>query len=197
MTPATEPDWSARPILQRGEVRLTPLGLEHARGLMACLDPATTRYVARGVPDDGSLEGWTGYVQRLLAQPNRVDWVLLVAGVVAGRISYTLNRPDGWVEIGTVIGAAYHGGVANPAGKFLLLQRAFEVLEVGRVQFRVDARNARSRAALRKLGAVEEGTLRRYQRRTDGEARDSVLYSVLPEEWPAVRARLEERLQAW
>ena len=76
----------------------------------------------------------------------------------------------------------------------VLLERAFGTLGAGRVQFKVDARNARSLRALDKLGAVREGTLRQYQVRPDGYARDSVVYSVLRAEWPGVRAGLRARL---
>ncbi|MGI8748076.1 MAG: GNAT family N-acetyltransferase, partial [Deinococcus sp.] len=85
---------------------------------------------------------------------------------------------------------------SNPGAKLLLLERAFTVLGAGRVPFRVDARNLRSRAAMRRLGALEEWVLRRSQVLPDGSARDSVIYSLLPEEWPGVRAGLEARLEA-
>ena len=68
------------------------------------------------------------------------------------------------------------------------------MLGAGRVHFKVDVQNARSRAAMLKLGATQEGTLRRYQIRPDGTARDSVMYSVLLEEWPSVGAGLQQRL---
>ena len=89
----------------------------------------------------------------------------------------------------------FWGTAANPEAKYLLLERAFEVLGAGRVQFRVDARNARSRAAMHKLGAQEEGILRSYQVRPDGSDRDSVMYSLLPAEWPGVKAELRRRLE--
>jgi hypothetical protein len=72
---------------------------------------------------------------------------------------------------------------------------AFESLDVNRVQFKVDARNMRSLRSMAKLGAINEGTLRRYQIRPDGFARDSVMWSVLSDEWPAIKARLQARLQ--
>jgi RimJ/RimL family protein N-acetyltransferase len=65
---------------------------------------------------------------------------------------------------------------------------------MGRVQLKTDIRNARSQAAIERLGASFEGVLRRYQRRADGSVRDTVLYSVTGEDWPRVRQGLEERL---
>lgn len=91
---------------------------------------------------------------------------------------------------------AAQGGAVNPEAKLLLMARAFEVLGAGRVQFKVDARNARSLRAMHKLGAVQEGTLRQYQVVSGGYARDSVVFSVLRSEWPAVRAGLEARVAA-
>jgi RimJ/RimL family protein N-acetyltransferase len=76
----------------------------------------------------------------------------------------------------------------------LLLGHAFEVLGAERVQLKTDVRNVRSQQAIARLGAHYEGTLRRYQRRADGTVRDTVLFSVLVEEWPAVRKALQARL---
>ncbi len=82
----------------------------------------------------------------------------------------------------------------NPETKLLLLGHAFDVLGAGRVQLKTDVRNVRSQQAIARLGARYEGTLRRYQRRADGTVRDTVLFSILAEEWPAVRDALRARL---
>ncbi|MEY4157855.1 MAG: hypothetical protein RL743_350 [Actinomycetota bacterium] len=82
----------------------------------------------------------------------------------------------------------------NPTCKFLLMSFAFGELGVGRVQLKTDIRNVRSRNAIERLGARREGVLRRYQRRADGTVRDTVMYSVTAEDWPAVRAGLLERI---
>ena len=91
----------------------------------------------------------------------------------------------------------FQGTAANPEAKLLLMERAFGVLGANRVHFKVDGRNARSLRAMEKLGAVREGTLGQYQVRPDGYARDSVMFSVLQREWPEVRCRLTERLEAF
>lgn len=88
------------------------------------------------------------------------------------------------------------GTVVNPEAKLLLLGRAFDH-GYGRVKIQADAVNARSRAAIAKLGAVYEGDVRRERRRADGTWRDTSVYSVLVDEWPAVRAGLEERVASW
>jgi RimJ/RimL family protein N-acetyltransferase len=97
-------------------------------------------------------------------------------------IGGTAYRPDVW------------GTAVNPECKLLLLRYAFETLGVGRVQLKTDVRNVRSQQAIARLGARYEGTLGRYQRRADGTVRDTVLFSVLAEDWPAVEAGLRARL---
>jgi len=85
-------------------------------------------------------------------------------------------------------------GVVNPECKLLLLQHAFEALKFNRVEFKTDLRNARSQAAIRKLGAKQEGVLRKHMVVADGYVRDSVLFSIVSDEWPAAKAGLEQRL---
>ena len=158
--------------------------------------------LSRGGPTKHSVQGWGEYIARLNAVPRRINWpvVALRAGEwgteqVAGRISFsTVQHADRWVEIGKMLTAPFRGSVFNPEAKLLLMERAFSALGAGHVHFRVDTRNARSRAAMRKLGDVEAGTLRRHQTRPDGMARDSVMCSVLVGECPAVRAGLYARL---
>ena len=86
-------------------------------------------------------------------------------------------------------------GVVNPECKFLLMRHAFETLKFHRVEFKTDARNARSRAAILKLGAREEGIFRKHMIMADGHVRDSVWFSVIDDEWPAVKAGLEKRIK--
>ena len=85
-------------------------------------------------------------------------------------------------------------GVVNPECKLLLLQNAFEQLKFNRVEFKTDLRNVRSQAAIRKLGAKQEGVLRKHMVVADGYVRDSVLFSIVSDEWPAAKAGLEQRL---
>lgn len=198
MIPAPPDEW-LRPVPLSGRfVRLTPLTEAHAADLHAGADEATSALLARGGPDSPTVEGWAAYIARLGALPNRLNWAVMMGERAVGRISYSEVRPgDRWVEVGTMLVPAAQGTAANPEAKLLLLTRAFEVLGAHRVQFKVDARNARSLRALERLGAVREGTLRQYQLRPDGHARDSVMFSVLGSEWPGVRAGLQARLAAF
>lgn len=108
-----------------------------------------------------------------------------------------VSTADARLEIGsTAYVPAAWGTAVNPDTKIAMLTYAFEVLGVGRVQLKTDVRNVRSQQAIARLGARYEGTLRRYQRRTDGSMRDTVLFSIVVEDWPAVRTALERRLNA-
>jgi RimJ/RimL family protein N-acetyltransferase len=113
----------------------------------------------------------------------------LAAGSVVGTSSYLdTSASDARLEIGfTAYTPVVWAGVVNPETKLLLLGYAFDVLGAG---------HARSQQAIARLGAQYEGVLRRYQRRSDDTVRDTMMFSVLAEEWPTVRAALIARLEA-
>jgi RimJ/RimL family protein N-acetyltransferase len=147
-------------------------------------------------------EAYLVTLQNQLAE-GRYVWIVrlaaeqagLAAGSVVGTTAYLeVGVKDARLEIG---GTAYRPEVwatrVNPEAKLLLLRFAFEQLGAGRVQLKTDVRNQRSQRAIARLGARYEGTLRRYQRREDGTVRDTVLFSITAEEWPAVRAGLLAR----
>lgn len=123
-------------------------------------------------------------------------FVVVRAGSIVGTTSFLdVSVPDARVEIGSTMYARHEwGSDLNPACKLLLMSHAFDVLGMGRVQLKTDVRNMRSRAAIEKIGATREGVLRRYQRRSDATVRDTVMYSVVAEEWPVVRDKLSARL---
>lgn len=119
-------------------------------------------------------------------------------GEVFGSTSYlAIDVPNLRLEIGaTWLSPAFQRTAANTEAKLLLLGHAFESLGCRRVEFKTDSMNARSRAAIARLGAVQEGVFRAHMVRPDGSRRDSVYFSILREEWPAVRERLLARLAA-
>ncbi|CAM3525211.1 N-acetyltransferase domain-containing protein [Deinococcus saxicola] len=201
MTPdvpaAPEAEWFQTPILPGQHVFLEGLNDSHAADLCAGADDETVRLLARGGPGEATPAAWADYIRQLNALPNRINFAVCLreSGVCVGRISYSEIRwADRWTEMGTMLLPAAQGTAVNPEAKLLLLERAFGELGANRVHFKVDSRNARSIRAMHKLGAVQEGTLRQYQVRPDGFARDSVMFSVLRDEWPAVRAGLETRV---
>lgn len=117
-------------------------------------------------------------------------------GRVVGCTRYMeVSRIHHRLEVG---GTWYHprvwGTQVNPEAKLLLLSYAFEVWQARRVQLKTDALNLHSQAAIRKLGAVYEGTLRAYQVRPDGSSRDTAMFSVTKAEWPMVKQGLMARL---
>ncbi len=197
MVPAPAEKWFQAPSLSGQFLKLEALSAAHAAGIARHATLETVAFLSRGGPAENTPEEWAASIERLNALPNRINFAVLIGSEVAGRISYSEVRPsDLWVEVGTMLTPPFQGTAANPEAKLLLMTRAFEVLGANRVQFKVDERNARSLRALERLGAVREGTLRHYQVRPDGFARSSVMFSVLKREWPEVRARLIQRLEA-
>ena len=98
------------------------------------------------------------------------------------------------------IGATWYepsvwAGKVNPECKLLLMGHAFETLKFLRVEYKTDARNVRSRAAILKLGATQEGIFRKHMIMADGHVRDSVYFSIVDDDWPGVKAGLQKRLK--
>jgi RimJ/RimL family protein N-acetyltransferase len=153
----------------------------------------------------GDAERWLEHAGDGVTGP-RQAWVVRLAadsglgaaGTVVGTSSLAeWDLPNERVHLGwTAYGPPWWGTSVNPACKLLLLGYAFETCGFGRVKIQTDAVNLRSQAAIARLGATREGVLRRHLRRADGTWRDSVVFSVVVDEWPAVRAGLVQRLGA-
>ncbi|MFP5336627.1 MAG: GNAT family N-acetyltransferase [Actinomycetes bacterium] len=176
---------------------------EHAPALMAALDDDRVWAGGFGGGPEGrprDVEGMRDVVSRALrarAAGTRVPYVVrLLDDEVVGTTSLgDWSLPDERVHLGwTAYGPAWWGTVVNAECKLLLLGHAFRDCGFGRVKIQTDAVNARSQAAIERLGAVREGVLRRHQRRADGSFRDTVVYSILSDEWPDVERRLQDRL---
>ncbi len=159
--------------------------------------PADARELARTVflagqgQADGRGGGRTAYAIRLVS-----DSELGPAGTLVGTSSLLeADLRNESIHLGsTLYGSRWWGTQVNPEAKLLLLAHCFEDCGYGRVKIQTDRLNARSQAAISKLGAQREGVLRRHVKREDGTFRDSVVFSVLAGEWPDVRARLTARL---
>lgn len=188
------------PVTLEGRgVRLEPLSLAHLPGLCAVgLDPELWRWTLSVVADEAAMRG---YLEAALA--DRAAGTALPFAVVEratgrpiGSTRYgNIDAAHRRLEIGwTWYGRAWQRTAVNTETKLLLLRHAFETLGCQRVEFKTDALNSRSRAALARIGAVEEGTLRRHMVTASGRVRDSVYFSIVDAEWPAVRAGLEARL---
>lgn len=198
-----------RPVtLECPTLRLEPLGPAHVDGL------AEAARGARGVHSLATIptpEGVADYVRHNLARQEGGDYLPFAqvdahTGRVLGHTAYLTPRtwPDGRmmaVEIGSSwLTPAMRGTAVNSTSKLLLLEHAFEVLQVVRVDLKTDARNAAARGGIAAIGATFEGILRNWQpslaQGEDGQARDTAMFSVIAAQWPEVRARLEERVAA-
>lgn len=174
-----------------------------AEALFAALDVDDSWIHVRNRPTNVAALG--ELIGRLNADPAWLVWVVrlvrplgeLPAGSVVGMTSYLDVSPDdARGEIGfTVYAPPVWATMVNPECKLLLMDFAFGELGWQRVQLKTDIRNKRSQAAIEKLGAVREGILRQHMRRADGSLRDTVMYSVVADEWDSVRAGLEARLR--
>jgi RimJ/RimL family protein N-acetyltransferase len=113
----------------------------------------------------------------------------------AGSMSFcNIAEADGRIEIGwSWLGREFQGQGINRSAKYLMLEHAFERMLAERVEFKTDALNLQARRGLRNIGATEEGTLRSFNPMPGGRRRDAVFFSVLRDEWPAVRDQLLTR----
>lgn len=191
-----------QPITLTGQiVRLEPLQESHLPDLIKIgLDEDIWRFMLYGeMHTEAQLRAWVLDMLNRQAQGNDLPFAVIHLGVGAavGATRYmNINRKDYCVEIGgTWYGQAYQGSGVNAEAKYLLLKHAFEDLRCIRVQFKTDARNLKSQRAIERLGAAKEGVFRKHMILPDGTIRDSVFYSIIDSEWPAVKRRLEQRLR--
>jgi len=186
------------PVTLTGEhVILEPAADRHLPDLLAAAaDPDVWTWMPWRRPTDADelaalLEG-----ERAIAYPfAQLD---ATSGRAVGITTYRdVDERNRTLEVGgTWIGRPWWRTAINTEAKLLFLGHAFETLGANRVAIKTDIRNERSQAAIERLGAVREGVVRHQYIRPDGTLRDTVLYSVVPEEWPAVRAHLRARLAA-
>lgn len=179
-------------VLRIGAVTLARSTPEDAYALFRALDDDVVWAHVRGRPQTAD-----DLARSLVDAPGagRYPWTVRLDGQVVGMTSYLeVSAADGRLEVGfTVYARPVWGTVVNPSCKLALLGWAFDN-GFGRVQLKTDVRNSRSQRAIARLGARYEGVLRRYQRRADGTVRDTVVFSVTAEDWPAVRAGLLARV---
>jgi N-acetyltransferase len=162
-----------------------PVSLDDAREL------ARARFLEAAGPPDGRGGGRTSYAIRLATGGS-----LGPAGTLVGTSSLgEADLRNESIHLGsTLYGSRWWGTQVNPEAKLLLMAHCFEDCGYGRVRIQTDVLNTRSQAAIAKLGATREGVMRRHLKREDGTFRDSVIYSVLADEWPGVKAGLALRL---
>ena len=180
-------------------VRLEPMREDHADGIVAAgLGFGLFRYYPYVLEGEQALRNNVKLCAAATAQGALIAFATLerASGRVIGSTTFlAIEAAHRRLEIGaTWITPSQQRSGANTEAKYLQLRHCFETLGLNRVEFKTDARNAQSRAALRGIGAVEEGTLRAHFVMPDGFLRDSVYFSVIASEWPAVKRHLEQKL---
>ncbi len=189
------------PVVLEGQtVRLEPAEDRHAAQLARFAEPEVFQYFVSARPEAATEDAVRAYIRQCRSEWTNLTFAIVLkeSGEAIGCSSYLdIRRAHLGVEIGmTWIGDPYRGTKVNPEVKLLMIGHAFEAMECQRVQLKTDGRNLQSQRAIEKLGAKKEGTLRRHGQMPDGFMRDTVMYSILPEEWPEVKAGLMARLAA-
>jgi N-acetyltransferase len=187
--------------LEGNSVRLEPLEQKHVPLLWAAAKDAVEE-IFRWIPYSvRTAEDVQKMVEKSLAEQGRGESVPFAtverrSGQVIGSTRFmNIDRANRRVEIGsTWIAPAWQRTAINTEAKYLMLHHAFEQWRCIRVELKTDSLNQKSRNAILRIGAKEEGTLRQHVITWSGRLRDSVYFSILDKEWPEVKARLEARL---
>ncbi len=186
--------------LEGARIRLEPLAEAHHGALCAVgLDAALWQWAPKPVQTAADMGAYITFALAERTAGRALPFAVIdrATGQAIGSTRFAAIEPaHRRVEIGwTWLGRAWQRTAANTEAKYLLLQHAFETLGCIRVELKTDALNERSRAAIRRIGAREEGTLRSHMITSSGRVRDSVYYSILDAEWPEVKRDLESRLK--
>lgn len=187
------------PIRLEGEhVVLEPLSRAHLGPLAAVLDPKLLQWFPKPVASDTDMAEFIEEALHAQDAGTAVPFATIdrTRGKVVGSTRFAnIDRANRKLEIGwTWIARPWQRSAINTEAKLVMLTHAFETLGAIRVEFKTDSLNRQSRAALTRLGAVEEGTFRNHMITASGRVRHSVWFSVLDSEWIKVKRRLEERL---
>ena len=189
------------PVTLTGKVmRLEPLRLDHVAALARVgLDPELWRWIPQSVSNEDEMRA---YVERALDEQRRgvslpFAIVALADGQVIGCTRYmNIETAHKRLEIGsTWLAPSQQRTGANTECKLLLLTHAFETLGANRVELKTDVLNQKSRDAIERIGARQEGVFRRHVITASGRVRDTVYFSIIDSEWPEVKARLAAMLR--
>jgi RimJ/RimL family protein N-acetyltransferase len=186
-------------VLDGKFVRLEPLEERHR----AAIKPAAQHPEIFTVTSSAYGPLYDPYIDQALKRSDGIHElafavILKEHGRPVGMTRYlNIEAPHKRLEIGsTWYEPSVWAGKVNPECKLLLMRHAFETLGFHRVEYKTDARNVRSRAAILKLGATQEGILAKHMIMANGHVRDSVIFSIIDTAWPGVKAGLEKRLAA-
>jgi RimJ/RimL family protein N-acetyltransferase len=197
---ASPPPPALEPVtLERSFVRLEPMTMSHHAGLTAIgLDPDVWRLTVANVRTPEEMRGYMEAALRLQTEGSSLPFVTIErsSDQIVGSTRFgnydPLNRR---VEIGwTWVAKDWRRTAINTEAKYLMLKHAFERLGCVRVELKTDVLNLTSRNAMKRIGAKEEGILRKHTLMWTGRYRDTVFYSILDEEWPQIKGQLETLL---
>ena len=192
-----------QPVTLQGQhIRLEPIGPQHAGDLFHVgTDETIWRYLSR--PAFSSLhdaQEWVNWCMERNDREERVQFAVVrqADSRAIGSTGYLdIDRPNRALEIGmTWYGTEFQRTAVNTECKYLLLSHAFDELGALRVCLKADHRNVRSRRAIERIGAIQEGMLRNHRIARDGVNRHSVYYSIIDSDWPLVRSKLQAILTA-
>lgn len=189
--------------LEGSFVRLEPIRREHA-DLFWDVAHNDLEDIFRWIPYSmKTREDFQRLIDKAFTEQERGESIVFAtveraSGRVIGSTRFmNIDRANRRVEIGsTWIAPAWQRTAINTEAKYLMLRHAFEIWGCVRVELKTDALNQKSRNAILRIGAKEEGTLRRHVVTWTGRIRDSIYFSILDDEWPAVKANLEQKLGA-
>ena len=188
------------PKLEGFGIRLEPIREEHTAALTAiALDPSVWRYMPLSVRTEADVIGLVETAVREDRNPASQIWVVRLASgeVVGSSRLFDLDLQHRRGEIGfSWLAGRYRGSGVNPRVKLLQLTHAFDTLGLLRVALKTHHENLQSQRGMLKLGAQYEGTFRNHMVMPDGSARHTMWYSIVADEWPAIRAALLDRVSA-
>jgi N-acetyltransferase len=186
-------------VLEGAHVRLEPLSRDHLRGLCHVgLEQELWRWIPTPVRTTEEMAAYVELALKEQANGSSLPFAQIEksAGQVIGSTRYmNIEKTHHRVEIGcTWIGREWQRTAVNTESKYLLLRHAFETLGCMRVELKTDSLNEKSRAAILRIGAKEEGTFRNHMITSSGRIRQTVYFSIVDSEWPGVKCELERRL---
>lgn len=194
-------DFSASIVLENSRARLRPLEIGDFEALKAVAFEADLwKYTLTRGDDPVSLAAYLRQAQEAREQGLRYPFVIIdrTTGQLAGSTSYyNVFEPDQRLSIGyTWVGSAFQRSGLNRACKHLLFSHAFGQLGCERVELETDSRNHKSRTAMARMGATEEGTLRSHRNTQGGIRRDTVVFSVIRSEWSGLRQSVFQEFES-
>ncbi|GEE00730.1 hypothetical protein nbrc107696_11760 [Gordonia spumicola] len=189
--------WLGEPTLTRGDVTLRPIRTSDAQTLAGLVSPSDSELYRWTGPIPQTTEAAVSWIETAQSTPSRVAFAVVHGDALVGTTSfYDVDADNRTLAVGyTFYGPAAMGTVVNPTSKLLLLEHAFDTCAAVRVVWHTHEQNARSRAAIGKLGAEFEGLLRKHRRFGDGW-RTTAQFAMTDDDWPALRDTLADRSAA-